>query len=91
MAVIDTADHSQLRLSLKVRPTGLFSGLTGARTVHLDIVDYPGEWLLDLPLLQMSYGEWSADALATARAPARAGQAAGYLATAGHSGPLGSP
>ncbi|MGL4206266.1 MAG: YcjX family protein [Aeromonadaceae bacterium] len=30
-----------------------------ARSLFLDIVDYPGEWLLDLPLLQMSYQQWS--------------------------------
>jgi len=55
---------SQLRLSLRVRPTGLLGGLRGARTVHLDIVDYPGEWLLDLGLLDKSYDDWSADRLA---------------------------
>src|SRR5205807_2590012 len=33
------------------------------RTLTLDIVDYPGEWLLDLPLLAMSYREWSVQAL----------------------------
>jgi predicted YcjX-like family ATPase len=31
--------------------------------VHLDIVDYPGEWLLDLPLMGLSYAEWSKQAL----------------------------
>ncbi len=55
---------SELRLSLKVRPTGLLGGIQGPRTVHLDIVDYPGEWLLDLGLLEKSYAEWSADTLA---------------------------
>lgn len=75
-----TRQISQLRLSMKVRPSGLISGLTGARTVHLDIVDYPGEWLLDLPLLEMSYAEWSLQALETARSPARIGQAEAYLA-----------
>ena len=33
------------------------------RTLTLDIVDYPGEWLLDLPLLATSYAQWSADTL----------------------------
>ena len=42
---------SELRLSFRVAGTSVFSGLTGPRTVHLDIVDYPGEWLLDLGLL----------------------------------------
>jgi uncharacterized protein len=50
---------SELRLSIRVQPAGLLSGITGPRTVHLDIVDYPGEWLLDLPLLDQSYETWS--------------------------------
>jgi predicted YcjX-like family ATPase len=41
-----------------------------ARTLTIDIVDYPGEWLLDLPLLAKSYQQWSAESLdLTARAP----------------------
>lgn len=54
---------SELRLSLRVRPSGLLSGLQGPRTVHLDIVDYPGEWLLDLGLMDRSYADWSQDVL----------------------------
>ncbi len=54
---------SELRLSLRVRPTGMLAGLQGPRTVHLDIVDYPGEWLLDLALLEKSYGQWSEETL----------------------------
>ena len=54
---------SELRLSLKVRPKGLLSGLQGPRTVHLDIVDYPGEWLLDLGLLERSYADWAGETL----------------------------
>lgn len=67
---------SELRLSLRVRPAGLLAGLQGPRTVHLDIVDYPGEWLLDLGLLDKSYDQWAGDMLTRmqARAPAR-----GYL------------
>jgi predicted YcjX-like family ATPase len=38
-----------------------------ARTRTLDIVDYPGEWLLDLPLLRTSYAEWSAATLLLSR------------------------
>ena len=56
---------SQLRVSLKVQPTGLLGGLSGPRTVHLDIVDYPGEWLLDLGLLEKSYTEWAQGVLAS--------------------------
>ncbi|MBF9030243.1 YcjX family protein [Rhodobacterales bacterium HKCCE3408] len=54
---------SELRLSLRVKPAGLLAGLQGARTVHLDIVDYPGEWLLDLSLLDRDFASWSAEAL----------------------------
>ena len=54
---------SELRLSLKVRPNGLLSGLQGPRTVHLDIVDYPGEWLLDLGLMDRTYEDWSSETL----------------------------
>lgn len=75
-----TRSISQLRVSLRVEPSGIMGGLRGARTVHLDITDYPGEWLLDLPLLQQSYSDWSATALGTARSPARADLAANWLA-----------
>ena len=59
-----TRSISELRLSLRVRPSGLLGGLSGPRTIHLDIVDYPGEWLLDLGLLDKDYASWSADTLA---------------------------
>ncbi|MEL7213772.1 MAG: YcjX family protein [Pseudomonadota bacterium] len=55
---------SQLRLSLRVQPTGIMGAVSGPRTVHLDIVDYPGEWLLDLALLEKSYAQWSEETLA---------------------------
>jgi hypothetical protein len=58
---------SELRLSFRVAPRGLLGGLSGPRTLHLDIVDYPGEWLLDLGLLEKDFAEWSARALAKAR------------------------
>lgn len=70
---------SELRLSLRVRPAGFFSGLTGPRTVHLDIIDYPGEWLLDLALIGKSYDQWSE---ATLSRIAHRDQAADYMATA---------
>lgn len=68
---------SELRLSFRIQPSGLLSGLSGLRTVHLDIVDYPGEWLLDLGLMEKTYADWSAEVLA--RIPPRA-SAAAFLA-----------
>ena len=58
---------SELRLSLRIRPSGLLSGLTGPRTVHIDIVDYPGEWLLDLSLMDKGYAQWSETVLTALR------------------------
>lgn len=57
---------SELRLSLRVRRGGLLAGLQGPRTLHVDIIDYPGEWLLDLALLDKSYADWSGETLARA-------------------------
>ena len=71
---------SQLRLSLKVRPTGFLTGATGPRIVHLDITDYPGEWLADLSLMDTGYAQWSEAVLAEARTPGRAELAADWLA-----------
>ena len=42
------------------------------RTLTLDIVDYPGEWLLDLPLLTKSYEEWASESLRLSRQLPRA-------------------
>ena len=54
---------SELRLSLRVQPGGFMGSFSGPRTIHLDIVDYPGEWLLDLALLDKSFDDWSEDVL----------------------------
>jgi predicted YcjX-like family ATPase len=74
-----TRNVSELRLSLRVRPAGFFGGWRGPQTVHIDIIDYPGEWLLDLALLDRSYADWSETALA--QAERRAG-GAGFMALA---------
>ncbi|VAW17807.1 Amino acid regulated cytosolic protein [hydrothermal vent metagenome] len=58
-----TSNISQLRLTLKFRSNNWLSGMGGPSTLNLDIVDYPGEWLLDLPLLSLNYAQWSAQAL----------------------------
>ena len=74
-----TRSISQLRLSFKVQGTGIVAGMRGPRTVHLDIVDYPGEWLLNLPLLSQSYTEWSAQSLDLAAKGQRANFARKWL------------
>ncbi|OYX42529.1 MAG: hypothetical protein B7Z02_11945 [Rhodobacterales bacterium 32-67-9] len=71
---------SELRLSFRLKEAGIFGGFRGPRTLHLDIVDYPGEWLLDLALMDRSYADWAAEVLG--RIAGRA-EAAGFLAEAG--------
>jgi predicted YcjX-like family ATPase len=58
-----TRSIAQLRVSVRYRSNGLFSGFRGADFLHLDIVDYPGEWLLDLTLLRKTYRDWADAAL----------------------------
>src|ERR1700760_4809719 len=70
-----TVDISELRLVIDYqRPNG------ADRTLTLDIVDYPGEWLLDLPLLNKTYGQWARESLALSREGPRAELAAAWHA-----------
>ncbi|MEM1419208.1 MAG: YcjX family protein [Pseudomonadota bacterium] len=71
-----TSSVAQLRVSIRYEPTGILANLTGDAALHLDIVDYPGEWLLDLALMPMSYDDWARTALAAAATRA---QAADYI------------
>ena len=61
---------SQLRISVDFERAAGWN--TGPSTFNLDIVDYPGEWLLDLPLLDKSYAQWSRETIAASLTPARA-------------------
>ncbi|MEI6860528.1 MAG: YcjX family protein [Shewanella sp.] len=55
-----TRNISELRLTLKYQPSqGILAKLTDSASLYLDIIDYPGEWLLDLPMLKQNYGHWS--------------------------------
>jgi predicted YcjX-like family ATPase len=58
---------------------------SGARenTLTLDLVDYPGEWLLDLPLLDTDYATWSAETIRRSREAPRAKLAARWHAHLG--------
>ncbi len=56
-------------------------GLTlPSRRIRIEMLDYPGEWLLDLPLLQTPFADWSAGVLARLQTPAYAGIAKDFLA-----------
>jgi predicted YcjX-like family ATPase len=62
---------SQLRLTLEYASRKFWKRQLGRETLHIDIIDYPGEWLLDLPLLRIDYGAWSRTAIEQAGAPER--------------------
>jgi predicted YcjX-like family ATPase len=61
----------QLRLTIEYASTKFWKRQLGRETLHIDIVDYPGEWLLDLPLLRVDYREWSRISLEQSRLPIR--------------------
>ena len=71
---------SQLRLTIEYEPRSALRRWLGPSLVHVDIVDYPGEWLLDLALIDQSYEPWAAQALALARSSRRAEAAGPFLA-----------
>jgi len=60
---------AQLRLTIEFERA---TGWGGSSILKLDLVDYPGEWLLDLPLLDRSYAQWSRETLMASETPARA-------------------
>jgi predicted YcjX-like family ATPase len=62
---------SELRVVIEYESARTLKRALGRGRLNLDIVDYPGEWLLDLALLRKSYAEWSAEALSLSRQPQR--------------------
>jgi predicted YcjX-like family ATPase len=75
-----TRQISEVRLTIRYESASFFSRAIGSGKLNLDIVDYPGEWLLDLPLLHKNYAEWSQSAIAKAGMAAHRGHAAPWLA-----------
>jgi hypothetical protein len=83
-----TQDISEIGIDVHFAPAGMLSKLVGQiggspAKLSVRIVDYPGEWLLDLPLLSQSYAEWSRSALRLYRRGLRAQAAAPFLAFVG--------
>jgi predicted YcjX-like family ATPase len=76
-----TRHISQLRVTLEWQPTDWLRQQAGIqRRLHIDIIDYPGEWLADIGLLEQTFAEWSSHTADLAReAPAGPGRD-GWLA-----------
>jgi uncharacterized protein len=62
---------SELRLVLEFASETFFGKRRGSTFLTLDIVDYPGEWLLDLGLMGKTYAQFSAETVAMSRSGAR--------------------
>jgi uncharacterized protein len=73
-----TEDLSEISITLEIEREGLGQKL-GTRRVRMDILDYPGEWLLDLPLLDQSHGAWSEETIARLEAPQMLRQTGPFL------------
>jgi hypothetical protein len=67
---------SELRLRLEFEPKVAMR--PGNHSLTLDIIDYPGEWLLDLPLLGKSFAQWSRETFIASASAARAPLAAAW-------------
>lgn len=78
-----TDNLAEVSLELTIKPPagllGSVRGKFGHPRVRLELLDYPGEWLLDLPLLSKSYAEWSRETMALLRQEPRAAVAAPFL------------
>ena len=74
-----TSAASMLALDMTVARERLGIGLPPQR-LRLELLDYPGEWLLDLPLLRIGFADWSAAALRRLETPAAAPYAAEFMA-----------
>ena len=77
-----TEGLSGVRVRLRLAPAPRLSRLLEPQTLHIDLIDYPGEWLLDLPLLSLDYEEWSAEMEELANAGKRTALSVQWLAQA---------
>ncbi len=77
-----TRQISELRLTLDFASASGWNRLFYPGRLSIDLVDYPGEWLLDLPLLGQTYREFSARTVDLARTGSRAKLSAEWLALA---------
>ena len=73
---------SELRLTIDYESASAWGRMFSRGRLALDIVDYPGEWLLDLPLLGKDFPAFSREAAELAALPVRADLSAGWRALA---------
>ncbi|MGV1756474.1 YcjX family protein [Rhizobium sp. A22-96] len=71
---------SELRITLEYQSASGWNRLFSPGRLSIDIVDYPGEWLLDLPLLGKNFRTFSDETLALAATGIRAELSQDWLA-----------
>jgi len=84
-----TRQIAEMRLTIAYESATFLGRNLGSGKLHVDIVDYPGEWLLDLPLLSKDFSTWSREAIARARHPGREAIAGPWLAHLSAADPAG--
>ncbi|QLF70703.1 YcjX family protein [Peteryoungia desertarenae] len=80
---------SELRLTIEYQSASAWNRWLSPGRLSIDIVDYPGEWLLDLPLLDQTYRKFSENTLTLAGSGVRAELSKDWLALTGRVDPLG--
>ena len=80
---------SELRLTIEYESASAWGRMFSRGRLSVDIVDYPGEWLLDLPLLGKDFAAFSADSFQLAALPVRNDLAAEWVALAASVDPDG--
>jgi predicted YcjX-like family ATPase len=71
---------SELRLAVRYQPKdSLLKYATESATLYIDITDYPGEWLLDLPMLSLTFEQWSKQTTELLQQAPRSEHAQGFL------------
>ena len=73
---------SQLRITLDYESASGWNRMFSPGRLSIDIVDYPGEWLLDLPLLTQDFRTFSTRTADRAKTGIRAELSAAWLALA---------
>ncbi len=73
---------SELRITLDYQSASGWGRWVWVGKLSIDIVDYPGEWLLDLPLLSQDYRQFSDTTVSLAGSGVRAELAQEWLAIA---------
>jgi predicted YcjX-like family ATPase len=83
-----TRGVGEVRLDLRFEPgSALLRSVRSTSTLTLDLIDYPGEWLLDLGLLDQDFEGWSRATLDMAGKGPRAALAADWLAALAEADP----